>query len=152
MTKRNGGRCGSTSSGRGSAIIAVAAPAAFLAGTFLALAAFLAGDADFLAAFFAGDADFLAAFFAVVAFAGTAAAFLAGTFLAGAALAGAALVGAAAFFFAGRVDPGAGDGRASSATRRGGSSPARTNGRTSPFLSTWRALVGGGVPMAVSGM
>ena len=43
-------------------------------------------------------------------------------------------------------------GSASSATRRGGSNPARTNGRTSPFFSTCRALVGGGVPMAVSGM
>ena len=34
----------------------------------------------------------------------------------------------------------------------GGSSPASTNERTSPFFRTCRALVGGGVPIAVSGI
>ncbi len=117
---------------------------------FVFLAAFLAGDTVFLAA----DAVFLAAFLAGdTTFTGAAAAFLAGAFLAGAFLA-ACLAGAAAFFFSARFDwtDGDGDGRASSATRRGGSRPASTNGRSSPFLSTWRALFGGGVPMAVSGM
>ena len=67
------------------------------------------------------------------------------TFFAGA---GAACAVAPARCFLGRSSIG----RASSATRRGGSSPASTNGRTSPFLSTFRALVGGGVPMALSGI
>ena len=44
------------------------------------------------------------------------------------------------------------EGIANSATRRGGSSPANTKERTSPFCNTWRALIGGGVPMAVNGM
>ena len=43
-------------------------------------------------------------------------------------------------------------GTASSATRRGGSRLESTKGRTAPLASTWRAFVGAGSPMALSGM
>ena len=123
----------------------LAAAATFLTGA----AAFLAGAAAFLAvAFFAG----VVAFFATAFLAGAAA-----TFFARACCAGAFSVAEADFlragaFLSGALFSGAPDGSASSATRRGGSRPASTNGRTWPFLRTWRALVGGGVPMAVKGM
>ena len=95
------------------------------------MVAFLAGAADFFAAAFLLDG----AFFVEGAF-----------FAAGAALL--ARVGSSRWPWSDvTVGP-----IASSATRRGGSSPASTKERTSPFFKTWRALVGGGVPMAVSGM
>ncbi len=46
----------------------------------------------------------------------------------------------------------AGAGNDNSATRRGGSKLDNTNGRSSPLANTWRALVGGGSPMADNGM
>src|ERR1700683_5170859 len=149
-TKRNGGRCGRTSAGFGSTIRddierqERRALAAFLAGAFLALTAFLAA-VFFGAAFLAGSAAFLLTVLATDFLAGAleaATAFLAGAFFSGAAT----LVRRPAFV------GGDGGGNASSATRRGGSSPASTNGRSSPFLSICRALVGGGVPMPASGM